>query len=68
MPTKFYVPKDARSSGMSVTFTKSTQKIYISGWYDTIVGIQGETMTLKELFDKLGITEKDCQKAFKQTT
>ena len=38
----------------------------IGGWYDSLVGIETHSLQLREFFDKLGITEKDCIKAFKQ--
>lgn len=67
MPKTIYLPEDAQYSGIDITWTKTSQCISISGWYDGCVGISGETMTLREFFDKLGITEKDCQKAFKKS-
>lgn len=64
MPKTIYIPRYAKFSGINITWTPSTRSLYISGWYDTIVGIPGESMTLREFFDALGITEKDCQKAY----
>lgn len=64
MPKTIYFGDD--SSGIDVTWTKSTQRIYISGWFDGFVGIQGESLTLKEFFDRLEITEKDVKKVFKK--
>jgi len=52
------------SSGVDITWTKTTQNIYIGGWYDGCVGIEGKSFSLKEFFDELGITEKACRKAF----
>jgi hypothetical protein len=51
-------------SGVSITWTKTRSELYIDGWYDSIVGIPGESVTLKDFFQRLGITEKDCRKAF----
>ena len=64
MPKTLYTgSKD--NSGVDITWTPTAQRIDIGGWYDGgWAGIQGESMTLHEFFDRLGITEKDCQKAF----
>jgi hypothetical protein len=67
MPKRIYIPKDAKHSGVDVTWTRSAQRLDIGGWYDSFVGIQGDSMTLREFFDALGITEKDCAKAWKQS-
>jgi hypothetical protein len=56
------------SDGISITWTPSAQRIDIGGWYDSCVGIQGESFTLREFFDRLGITEKDCRKAWREKT
>lgn len=51
------------SSGICIDYIKSRKRIYISGWYDSCVGIQGDSLELKDFFLKLGITENDCKKA-----
>lgn len=67
MPKVMFLPRGAISrSGISIEWTKTTKKLYIAGWYDSHCGIPGESLTLREFFDELGITEKDCQKAFKE--
>jgi hypothetical protein len=66
MPKRIYIPQDAQHSGIDVTWTKSAQRIDIGGWYDSCVGLQGGALTLREFFDSLGITEKDCAKAWKK--
>ena len=65
MPKTIYIPQNATHSGVSITYTKSSKQISISGWYDSIVGIQGDSVSLGEFLDMLGITEKDCINAFK---
>ena len=65
MPKTIYIPQNATHSGVSITYTKSSKQISISGWYDGFVGIQGESMSLGELLSRLEITEKDCVNAFK---
>lgn len=67
MPTKIYLPADADRSGINITWTRSAQRIDVGGWYDSCVGLEGGSMSLKEFFDRLGITEKDCKKAFSQS-
>ena len=64
MPKNFYLPPNCNSSGIEVRWTKSAQRIDISGWYNSFVGLEGGSLSLKEFFDKLGITEQDCKKAF----
>jgi hypothetical protein len=59
-----YFPHDARYEGVDVCFTKSRNSICIGGWYDSCVAIESTELPLKEFFDKLGITESDCKKAF----
>lgn len=67
MPKTIYIPKDAKHSGISVTYTPSAERLDIFGWYDTMVGLcEPYSFTLRQFFDELGITEKDCLKAFKE--
>lgn len=65
MPKTIYIPKGAKHSGIDITWTPSAQRIDIGGWYDSCVGLQPESMFLGEFFKALGITQKDCKKAFK---
>lgn len=65
MPKIAFFPENATSSGIDITWTKTKQRIDVGGWYDSYVGIETTQLTLKEFFDRLGITEKDCVKAFK---
>jgi len=64
MPNKIYLPAgdSGESSGISISWTQSTECLYISGWYDSFVGIEGTSMTLQELIDKLGIKDKTIKK------
>lgn len=66
MPKTIYIPREADRSGIDITWTKTRQWLDIGGWYDSCVGIAGDGMTLREFFDRLGITETDCQKAFRE--
>lgn len=63
MKTAYFGSSDR--AGIDIQFNKKQSTIYISGWYDSCVGIEGEELSLKEFFEKCGITQKDCEKAFK---
>jgi hypothetical protein len=65
MPKTAYFPPSAQRAGIAVQWTKTRGVLYINGWYDTYVGIEGTEISLREFFDQLGITSKDCAKAFK---
>jgi len=66
MPKTYYIG-DFDYSGIDVTFYKTSRDIAIGGWYDGCVGIEGERMSLRDFFGELGITLKDCERAFKET-
>lgn len=53
-------------SGVNVTWVKTRQRLDIGGWYNSRVGIEGGSMTLREFFAAMGITAKDCEKAFRE--
>ena len=67
MPKTIYFPKDAIHTGIEITWVPSKQRLDVGGWYDTCVGIEDSSITLREFFDQLGIIEKDCAKAWKGT-
>jgi hypothetical protein len=66
MPKRIYIPADASDAGIDVTGTPTAQRLDFGGWFDTCVGLGGESMTLREFFDRLGITQRDCVRAWKQ--
>ena len=66
MPKTIYLPPDAKLSGIDIRWTRGAMRLDIGGWYDSFVGIEGSSMTLREFFDALGITQKDCAKAWRQ--
>jgi hypothetical protein len=67
MPKTLYISEGySNSTGIRVTYTKSRRAVYISGWYDSFVGIDGKEFTLKEFFSALGVTQRDCDSAFKE--
>jgi hypothetical protein len=61
---------DSKYDGISIQYTRSTQSVFVSGWYDGFVGIGGECVDLKEFLTRIGITKKDVLKVFaeKSTT
>jgi hypothetical protein len=66
MPKRLDLTDSYRHSGIDITWTPSAQRLDVGGWYDSFVGLETHSLTLRQLFDELGITEKDCAKAFKQ--
>lgn len=52
-------------AGVDIAFIRAHQTIVIGGWYDHMVGIEAETLSLREFFARVGITERDCRKAFR---
>jgi hypothetical protein len=67
MPKRIDLTDEYAHSGIDITWTPTAQRLDIGGWYDSCVGLEGGSLTLRQFFEKLGITEKDCVKAFKQT-
>jgi hypothetical protein len=66
MPRRIFLPREGTlySSGIDITWTPSAQRLDFSGWYDSFVGIEGDSFTLLEFFNAMGITEKDCNRAW----
>ncbi len=44
-----------QTSGIQIEYTKSHDVLYISGFYDSCVGIQGTEISVKDFCDRLGI-------------
>ena len=49
-------------SGITIEYVKSKKHLNIYGYYDHYVGIEGDTITLAEFCEKLGITREDIPK------
>lgn len=43
------------SAGITIEYVKSRDVFYISGWYDSIVGIGGEEISRAEFEERLGV-------------
>lgn len=63
MPITISYPNSTAHAGIDISFTKSRQVFCISGWYDSICGIESTEKTLGEFLKEFGITLKDCRKA-----
>lgn len=63
-PKTIYLPENASHTGIDITYIKSKSELRIGGWYDSMVGISGGSISLKDFFFKLGITKQQCVKAF----
>lgn len=46
--TRIYIGDSNESSGIDITINKSKRTFYVSGWYDSMVGIQGEEISIDE--------------------
>ena len=67
MPTITHIsPSWQRSAGITITWIPTAQRLDISGFHSSVVGIAGESMTLRDFFDRLDITEAHCRKAFRE--
>jgi hypothetical protein len=72
MPNKLILPREEKDDwgydpdeGIKIVWTPTANRLDISGWYDSYAAIESTSMTLGEFFSRLGITETDCKKAFK---
>ncbi len=50
--------KGYQTSGIQIEYTNSRDVLYISGYYDNCVGIQGTEISFKNFCDRLGIDLK----------
>lgn len=63
------VVNPAHFGNVVIEYRKRSGLLAISGWYLVpygAAGIDGEVLPLKEFFERLGITQKDCEKAWKK--
>jgi len=60
------LPYENPHEGIRVQYVKRRKTLRINGFYDSFVGIETTEITLKDFFERLNITLKDCQSAFKE--
>lgn len=62
---KFYIPPEDSHprEGISVEYNTKDMQITIGGWYDTMVGLESETIPLGEFLHRLNITADDVVNA-----
>lgn len=65
MKTAYFPPDGGDNAGIDVTFTRSRQVIRLGGWYDGMVGIEGEALALADFFERVGIRPADLKRAIK---
>lgn len=53
----------SEAAGISIAYSHRDRRVSISGWYDRMVGIAGETLPLWDLLGRLGITDADIAQA-----
>lgn len=60
MPKEIIFPEQDgyQNSGIQIEYTKSRDVLYISGYYDRFVGIQGTEISFTDFCDRLGIDLK----------
>ena len=54
-PRSVYFTTEYGNSGIQIEYVKSTDTFYISGWYDSMVGIEGGVVSRSELLTALGV-------------
>lgn len=61
------LPDENRWQGIRILYIQRRKTLRINGFYDMgYAGIESTEITLKEFFERLNITLKDCQSAFKE--
>jgi hypothetical protein len=61
---KQFLTTSSGSHGVDIYFKRKSGLVVISGWYDKIVGMGSEQISLREFLSVCGITLEDCQRAF----
>lgn len=65
MPKKI-IAAGTTHTGVSLEWTPSTRRLYVTGWYDGMVGIDEKVWDLESLCKELGITHKDLEAVAKR--
>ena len=63
MKPAYFVRSGDTWSGIDITWTRSTRRLSVSGWYDGMVGIEGENVSDVEFFKRIGMTAADLRRA-----
>ena len=67
MNRKIYLHEEySDRAGIDIAYSVRRKSLSIGGWYDSCVGIGNYELSLSDFFLRLGITEADCIKAFKE--
>jgi len=53
-----------KEEGVVIQFDNDTQMLYVGGWFVEFMGIPFVKVPLIDFFNQLGISLKDCRKAF----
>ena len=48
-----------KHEGVAIQFIKSRKVVFVYGWYDTYIGIEGNDIPLEDFCRRLGIQRKD---------
>lgn len=56
------LPKDNVGCGIRIQYIKSRDVLYIDGFYDDFVGIEGTEISVKDFAERLGIDLKRNRK------
>lgn len=57
--TIIWIGNDSGSEGIDITINKRRRTLRISGWFDSIVGIQGAEIPLDEIVALFGKRQKE---------
>jgi hypothetical protein len=52
-PTKIWIGSD--SSGIGITINRKARTLHVSGWYDSMVGIEGADVPIDEIVALFGL-------------
>ena len=66
MTKRLDLANECNHSGIYIIWTPSAQRLDVGRWHGLLGGLESHSLTLRLFFDELGITEKDCAKAFRR--
>ena len=61
-PASFVSSEDSHA-GIDIIWTRSSRRLSVCGWYDSMVDIEGETVRDVEFFQRIGMTAADLRRA-----